>query len=134
MIPKCQADRVFRSLLEKCSRKLCLLANSANTKCRPSQVKVNCSKFIIDRLQQRCHVTLLIYLFVTLRNLLFGVFLPIEIILWEIAESFRRVSLKGVLLSVSVLECFGKIFWKYLWKGWIFKNPLLHMNFFRSDF
>ena len=53
-----------------------LLANSANTKCRPFQVKINCSKFIINRLQQRCHVTLLISLFATSRNLLFGVFLP----------------------------------------------------------
>ena len=43
------------------------------------QVKINCSKFIIDRLQQRCHVTFLISLFVTSTNLLFGVFLPREI-------------------------------------------------------
>ena len=42
------------------------------------QVKINCSKFIIDRLQQRCHVTFLISLFVTSTNLLFGVFLPRE--------------------------------------------------------
>ena len=32
------------------------------------------------------------------------------------------MSLKGVILSVKVLECFGKIFWKYLWKSWIFKK------------
>ena len=30
-----------------------LLANSANTECRPLQVKINCSKFIKDRLQSR---------------------------------------------------------------------------------
>ena len=36
-----------------------LLANSAITKCRPFQAKLNCSKFIIDGLQQRCHMTLL---------------------------------------------------------------------------
>ena len=36
----------------------------------PSQVKIKCSKLIIDnRLQQRCHVTFLIYFFVTSRNL-----------------------------------------------------------------
>ena len=46
-----------------------LLANSDNTKCRPFEVKINCSKLIIDRLQQRCHVTFLIYFFVTSRNL-----------------------------------------------------------------
>ena len=53
-----------------------ILANSANTECRPFQVKINCSKFIIDRLQSRCCLTFLFSLFVTLRNLLFGVFLP----------------------------------------------------------
>ena len=46
-----------------------ILANSVNTNCRPFQVKINCSKLIIDRLQQRCDVTFLIYLFVTSRNL-----------------------------------------------------------------
>ena len=45
------------------------LANSVNTKCRPFQVEINCSKLIIGRLQKRCHVTFLIYLFVTSRNL-----------------------------------------------------------------
>ena len=86
-----------------------LLANSANTKCCPFQVNINHSKFIIDRLQQRFHVTFLIYLFVASRNLLFGVFLPRKIItiLRKIAVNFRQVSLKEVLLSVSVLECFG---------------------------
>ena len=29
-----------------------ILANSANTNCRPFQVKINCSKFKIDGLQQ----------------------------------------------------------------------------------
>ena len=76
------------------------------------------------------HVTFLIYLFVTSRNLLFGVFLLREMItiLRKIAVHFRQVSLKRVLLSVGVLECFGKILLKYLWKSWIFKNPLLHLN------
>ena len=41
------------------------LANSANTKCRPFQLKINCSKFIVDSLQQRCHVTFLNSLFLT---------------------------------------------------------------------
>ena len=50
------------------------LANSANTKCRPFQVKINCPKFIINGLQQRCHMTFSVSLFVTPRNLLFGVF------------------------------------------------------------
>ena len=115
-----------------------MLANSGNTKCRPFQVNINCSKFIIDRLQQRrwCHVTFLSYLFVTLTNSWFGVFLPRKIItiLRKIAVNFRQVSLKGVLVSVSILQCFGKIFKKYLWKRGIFKNPLLYRNFFASDF
>ena len=51
------------------------VANSANTNCRPFQVNFNCSKFIADELQQRCHMTLLFSLFVTSRNLLFAVFL-----------------------------------------------------------
>ena len=88
------------------------LANSGNTKCRPFQANINHSKSIIDRLQQRFHVTFLIYLFGTSRNLLFGVFLPRKIItiLRKIASNFRQVSLKDALLSVSVLECFSKIF------------------------
>ena len=48
------------------------LGNSANAECHPFQVKINCPKFIIDRLQQQCHMTFSSSLFVTLRNLLFG--------------------------------------------------------------
>ena len=44
-------------------------ANGVITKCRHFQVKIYSSKLITDRLQQRCHVTFLIYLFVTSRNL-----------------------------------------------------------------
>ena len=55
-----------------------ILANSANTKYRPFQVKINCSKFIIDKMQSRCDLTFLFSLFVASRNLLFGVFLPRE--------------------------------------------------------
>ena len=55
-----------------------ILANSANTKSRPFQVKIYCSKFIIDRLQSWCYLTFLFSLFVTSRNLLFGVFLTRE--------------------------------------------------------
>ena len=51
------------------------LANSSNAKCRPFQVNINCPKFITDGLQQRCHVTFSVSLFVTSRNLLFGVFM-----------------------------------------------------------
>ena len=50
------------------------LANSANAKCHPFQVKINCPKFIIDGLQQRYHPTFSISLFVTSRNVLFDVF------------------------------------------------------------
>ena len=50
-------------------------------------------------------------LFVKSRNLLFGVFVPRKIInLTKISVNFRQMSLKGVLLSVRVVECFGKIF------------------------
>ena len=57
-----------------------LPANSASTKYRPFQVKMNWSKFIIDILQQRSQVTFLIFLLVTLGSLFFGAFLPSEII------------------------------------------------------
>ena len=90
-----------------------LLANSANTKCRPFQVNIICSKFVIDRLQQQCHVTFSIYLFVTSRNFLFGVFLPRKIITVsrKIAVNFREVSLKGVSLSKR-----SGMFWQNLLK------------------
>ena len=103
-------SNIFNSL-----QPLIILANSANTKYRPFQVKINCSIFIIDGLQERCHITFLVSLFVTSRNLLSGVFLPNKIItiLQKIAVNFRQVSLKGALPSVSILECFGKIFSKY---------------------
>ena len=45
-----------------------LLVNSANTNCHPLQVKINCSKFIIDELQPRCHMTLLACLFLKHRE------------------------------------------------------------------
>ena len=49
-------------------------------------------------------------MFVTSKNLLFGVYLPRKIItiLRKIAVNFRQVSLKEILPSVSVLECFGE--------------------------
>ena len=52
-------------------------------------------------------MTFLVSLFVTSRNLLFGVFLPRKIIsiLRKIVANFRQVSLKGVLL------------WKWFWNG-----------------
>ena len=71
----------------------------------PFKVKINYSKFIIDGLQRRCHLTLLVYFFVILRNLLFGVFLPRGII---------KILRKITLLSVRVLEYFGKILQKHL--------------------
>ena len=37
-----------------------LLADSANTNCHPFPVKMNFSQFIIDGLQQQCHMTLLV--------------------------------------------------------------------------
>ena len=79
---------------------LIVLANSADTNCRPFQVKINCSKFIIDKLQQRCHMTLLVCLFVTSINLLFGVFPSRKIIkiLQERSINSKQVSLKGVSL------------------------------------
>ena len=41
-----------------------LLANIPNTNCHLFQVKINCSKLIKDGLQQRCHMTLLVSLFI----------------------------------------------------------------------
>ena len=107
------------------------VANSANTNCRPFQVNFNCSKFIADELQQRCHMTLLFSLFVTSRNLLFAVFLSRKsiIILRKITRNSRQVPLKGVLLWIRVLECSTKILTKK--KKTL---PLPHMNFFISGF
>ena len=88
------------------------LANSANTNCRRFRVKVNCSKFIIDGLQHRCHMTLLVSFFVSSRNLLLGVFLTRKIItiLRKITINSRQVLLKSVIPSVRFLEYFGKTF------------------------
>ena len=76
-----------------------------------SKVKINYYKFIIDGLQQWCRATYLVFLFVTLRILLFGVYLPrmIVAILQNITINFRQVPLKGIPHSVRVLEYFGKI-------------------------
>ena len=41
----------------------------------PEKLLINCSKFITEGLQQWSRMTLLVSLFVTLRNLLFGKFL-----------------------------------------------------------
>ena len=71
--------------------------SSANTNCHSIHVNFNCSKFIIDGLQQRCHITLLFSLFITSRNLF--------TILRKI--SFKQLSLKGVLLPVIVREYFA---------------------------
>ena len=111
-----------------------ILANSANTKCRPFQSNIDCSNFTIDRLQQKGD--LFSYLLVTSRNLLLGVVVPRKSfkILQKIGVNFRQVSLKGILVSVIVLECLDKTFQKYLWKSWIFKNLLLHINISKSDF
>ena len=48
-------------------------------------------------------MTFLVSWFVTLRNLLFGVFLPRKIITTsqKMAINFRQLSLKGALISVS---------------------------------
>ena len=78
-----------------------LLGNSGSTKCLLFQVRINCFKFIIDGLQQRCHITFLVSTFVASTNLLFGVYLPRKIITisQKIALNFRQVSLKGAPLS-----------------------------------
>ena len=95
----------------------------------PSKVKINCSKFIIDGLQRRCHMALLASLFVTLRNLLFGVFLPRKII-----TILRKITINfscqwGVYFSQWE-------FWNILPKSFkstcseILKKPLLQMKWF----
>ena len=103
-------------LLFCCTIQVLALGNSKTPKDKSNlivtllQVKINWSKFIIDRLQQRFHMTFLICLFVTSRNLLFSVFLPRKIItvLRKIVVNFRQVSLKELLPSLSVLKCFGE--------------------------
>ena len=99
----------------------------------PSKVKINCSKFIIDGFQQWCHMTLLVPLFVKLRDLLFGVFLARKTIaiLRKITIIFRQVSLKGILLSVRVLEylavkSFKRIYEKAKSLKNFITNELLH--------
>ena len=88
------------------------LANSVDTKWRPFHVKL-IALSRIERLQQ-LHQVHLLNLFVCNMEklLLFGLFLPRKIItiLRKIVLHFTQMSLKGVLLSVNVLECFGKIF------------------------
>ena len=79
-----------------------LLANIANTKCPPFQVMINCSKFIADRLQQRCHVTFLIYLFVTSRNLLFGVFCQ-----GKLLQSYENYQASVTERCTSLSKCSG---------------------------
>ena len=78
----------------------------------PFQIKINCSKFIIDGLHQRCYVTFLVSLFVTSRTLLFGVFLPKKIVtvLRRIAVNFTKMWLKCVFLSVSIWNVSTKLF------------------------
>ena len=55
---------MFNCIIVKCL----VLANSVNINCHPFQVKINCSKIIIDGLQQLCHMALLVSLIVTSRN------------------------------------------------------------------
>ena len=62
----------------------------------------------MDGRQQRCHITFLVSLFVILKNLLFGVFLPRKIITFfrKTTINFRQVLLKDVLLSVRVYNLY----------------------------
>ena len=90
------------------------LASSANTNCRPFQVKINCSKFIIDGLQQWCYITLLVSLFITSRNLLFDVFLPRKVIL---------------ILKISVSERCNSLSKSYgIFRQNPFKVPVTKLN------
>ena len=68
--------------------------DSANATCRSFQVKTNCPKFITDGLQQRCHMTFSVFLFVTSRNLLFGVFKENYYNLTKDSRKFRTSALK----------------------------------------
>ena len=93
------------------------LANSANTNCRPFQVKINCSKFImIDFSNRVTYDFVIVSLLLASRDLLLVVFLPRKVLamLQKIAINFRNVLLTVVLLLVIILEYFGKILQKYL--------------------
>ena len=93
------------------------LANSANTNCRPFQVKINCSKFIMIDFSNRVTYDFVIAsLFLASRDLLLVVFLPRKVLamLQKIAINFPNVSVTVVLLLVIILEYFGKILQKYL--------------------
>ena len=107
----------LRRMIKKASQKICdffltplymnifkrsLLANSANTNCRPFQLNNYCFEFIKVGLQQRCHMILLVSFFVTSRN-----FLSAKKNYYSLAKN--KCHWKGVLLSVRVLEYFGKI-------------------------
>ena len=69
--------------------------NSANAKGHSFQVKTNCPKFITDGLQQWCHITFSVFLFATLRNLLFGVFKENYYNLTKDSRKFRTSALKA---------------------------------------
>ena len=98
-------------------------ANSANNNCRPFQVKINCSKFIIGGLQQQGNMTLSVSLFVTSRNLLFGVSLlwrkVITNNLKKITINFRQVPLKCVLFSIRIHELEHELLHK-----WVLRLPV----------
>ena len=89
------------------------LADSANTKCRALHVKINCFKFIINRLQQRCHGTFLILLFAASRNLLFGIFLP--------RKNSRKV-------QASVTERYFSIWRSGMFRQKFLKVPVKKLN------
>ena len=110
------------------------LPNSGNAKCRLFQVKINYPTFIIDGLQQRCHMTFSVSLFVTPRNLLFGVFKENYYSLTKNSRKFQTsVTERCTFLSKS-----SGMFWQNVLKVRGKKinlyKPLLQMNNFKSNF
>ena len=81
-------------------------------------------------------MTLLVPLFVKLRDLLFGVFLARKTIaiLRKITIIFRQVSLKGILLSVRVLGYLAVKSFKRIYEKAKSLKKLLQMNFFTTGF
>ena len=90
------------------------LANSANNKYRPFHIKINCSRFRIDRLQQLCRVIFLIYLFVTSRNYYFWFI--------SVVENYHNLLKNSPKFQASVTERRtslskrSRMFWKNLSK------------------
>ena len=88
-----------------------LLADSANTNCHPFPVKMNFSQFIIDGLQQQCHMTLLVsFSFFFFFFFFFFLFLFFFFFFFFFCNIEKLIFWCISVKKVRLLECFSKIF------------------------